>query len=450
MTRRSTSSKCLLLLPALLAAAPVSAAPREGPLDVERFHAAPSGTGLSVAGAETLPADGLRFGVLGNWSKGSLGLYDADGALVGQIVDDRLSLDVTAAWGVLERLELGLVVPVVLSQSAQLGGEGFLARPASESLAGAGLSDPALQVRFRWLRAEADGLALALSAAATAPVSGGQDFLGEPHATFVPKLGLGLPVGRDGRMGLELGFRAREDREDFYGLPVSDELLFGLGARLAVASWLGVRGEVAGATRVAAIAETNTTPLEALAAAVLSPGGGLELTLGGGAGLTAGVGAPGVRLLAGVAWTNADAGAPEAPRCAAGTEDLDGVADDDGCLDPDDDGDGLVDVADRCPETNAGGTDADRDGCPDAADPFAELRGSLGAGGDPDRDGVPDSIDLCKAEPEDPDGFQDDDGCPDTDNDVDGVPDAQDACPLSAGDNATRGCPSFLAPGGRS
>lgn len=438
-----------LALVTLLAPLAVSAAPRQGPLDVERFHASPSGTGLSVAGAETLPEGALRFGALSNWSQGSLGLYDADGVLVGQLVDDRLSLDVTAAWGVLERLELGLVLPIVLSQSAQLGGEGFLARPTAESLAGAGLSDPALQARFRLLRAEADGLDLALSAAATAPVSGGQDFLGEPHATFVPKLGLGLPVGRDGRMGLELGFRAREDREDFYGLPVSDELLFGLGARLGVASWLAVKGEVAGATRVAAIAETNTTPLEALAAAVIAPGGGVELTLGGGAGLTPGVGAPGLRVLAGIAWSNADPAAPEAPRCAAGPEDLDGVADDDGCLDPDDDGDGLVDVADRCPEAHAG-TDADRDGCPDAEDPFASFRSGLGAGGDPDRDGVPDSIDLCKAEPEDPDGFQDDDGCPDTDNDVDGVPDAQDACPLSAGDNASRGCPTFLAPGGRS
>ena len=49
--------------------------------------------------------------------------------------------------------------------------------------------------------------------------------------------------------------------------------------------------------------------------------------------------------------------------------------------------------------------------------------------GDADGDGVPDRIDICPDEPEDNDGYQDDDGCPDLDNDGDGVIDAQDACP---------------------
>src|SRR5262249_48998032 len=50
-------------------------------------------------------------------------------------------------------------------------------------------------------------------------------------------------------------------------------------------------------------------------------------------------------------------------------------------------------------------------------------------GGDRDHDGVPDSQDLCPDEPEDRDGFEDADGCPDPDNDQDGIPDAQDKCP---------------------
>jgi outer membrane protein OmpA-like peptidoglycan-associated protein len=49
--------------------------------------------------------------------------------------------------------------------------------------------------------------------------------------------------------------------------------------------------------------------------------------------------------------------------------------------------------------------------------------------GDADGDGVPDRIDICPDEPEDNDGYQDDDGCPDLDNDGDGVIDAQDTCP---------------------
>jgi len=49
--------------------------------------------------------------------------------------------------------------------------------------------------------------------------------------------------------------------------------------------------------------------------------------------------------------------------------------------------------------------------------------------GDKDGDGIPDDVDKCPAETEDKDGFEDTDGCPDTDNDKDGVADAVDKCP---------------------
>ena len=50
-------------------------------------------------------------------------------------------------------------------------------------------------------------------------------------------------------------------------------------------------------------------------------------------------------------------------------------------------------------------------------------------GRDTDDDGVPDVVDACPAEPEDKDGFHDDDGCPEPDNDGDGVLDPGDHCP---------------------
>src|SRR6201999_2736623 len=48
---------------------------------------------------------------------------------------------------------------------------------------------------------------------------------------------------------------------------------------------------------------------------------------------------------------------------------------------------------------------------------------------DRDHDGVYDLDDKCPDQPEDRDGFQDDDGCPDPDNDNDGILDAADRCP---------------------
>ncbi|HEX2685837.1 MAG TPA: OmpA family protein [Kofleriaceae bacterium] len=49
--------------------------------------------------------------------------------------------------------------------------------------------------------------------------------------------------------------------------------------------------------------------------------------------------------------------------------------------------------------------------------------------GDQDGDGIPNSVDACPDEPEDKDGFQDEDGCPELDNDGDGIPDVDDRCP---------------------
>ena len=79
------------------------------------------------------------------------------------------------------------------------------------------------------------------------------------------------------------------------------------------------------------------------------------------------------------------------------------------------DGDGIPDNLDKCPdEPEDKDGFQDEDGCPDL---------------DNDGDGIPDSRDKCPNDPEDKDGFQDEDGCPDLDNDGDGIPDALDKCP---------------------
>jgi outer membrane protein OmpA-like peptidoglycan-associated protein len=65
--------------------------------------------------------------------------------------------------------------------------------------------------------------------------------------------------------------------------------------------------------------------------------------------------------------------------------------------------------------------------------------------GDRDGDGFKDDVDKCPDEPEDFDGFQDQDGCPDPDNDNDGIPDVDDRCPNEPedrdGDQDADGCP---------
>lgn len=72
----------------------------------------------------------------------------------------------------------------------------------------------------------------------------------------------------------------------------------------------------------------------------------------------------------------------------------------------------------------------DADGSPD--DP---------SGSDRNGDGIPDALDKCPDNPEDKDGFEVADGCPDPDNDRDGVPDVQDKCPNGPGPASNGGCP---------
>ncbi len=73
--------------------------------------------------------------------------------------------------------------------------------------------------------------------------------------------------------------------------------------------------------------------------------------------------------------------------------------------------------------------------------------------GDRDGDGYKDDQDKCPDQPEDFDGFKDEDGCPDPDNDNDGILDVNDRCPNVPedfdGDHDEDGCPDISKDGDR-
>lgn len=84
------------------------------------------------------------------------------------------------------------------------------------------------------------------------------------------------------------------------------------------------------------------------------------------------------------------------------------------------DHDGILDRKDKCPDQpeDQDGFE-DEDGCPEA---------------DNDRDGILDKLDRCPSDPEDKDQFEDEDGCSDPDNDGDEILDPDDECPMDPED----------------
>jgi len=105
-------------------------------------------------------------------------------------------------------------------------------------------------------------------------------------------------------------------------------------------------------------------------------------------------------------------------------------------LDLDRDRDGVPDRDDKCPDVpeDRDGFE-DKDGCPDP---------------DNDKDGILDKNDRCPEEPEEVNGVQDDDGCPEPDRDFDGIKDVVDKCPDKPEDKNgyedSDGCPEGGAP----
>jgi len=103
-------------------------------------------------------------------------------------------------------------------------------------------------------------------------------------------------------------------------------------------------------------------------------------------------------------------------------------------LPQDSDDDGIEDKVDKCPNDpeDFDGTEDD-DGCPEL---------------DNDKDGIPDKTDKCADLAEDFDGYEDTDGCPDLDNDSDGIPDLSDKCPNEPEDfdgvQDQDGCPDVV------
>ncbi len=454
----------ILGLLAVLSAPSYAQAPSPDALSVQTWNVAVGQhVYLSQHGARV--PDHLAFGVglMVNYQRNPFTIYNVDangdrGELRTRVVEDLLTGELFGYLGLFKHVAVGLSMPLALYQT------GTTVTDTGEPASGGDLSsfawgDLALHVKGHLYTVKDQGLSFGAVLSITAPTGKYSDnYVGEINATFWPRL-VAEYNHRYLSAAVNLGGLFRIEEAEFFNGNFHQGQRFTYGVALAVRPApkvpLSVYLEYFGQTDFSARVDRN--PMEVGAGVGYKLPYGIHLLAGGGAGLLAGIGTPDFRVYLGVRWapsfqdTDQDGVIDENDRCPGKKEDHDGFQDDDGCPDPDNDGDGIPDVRDKCPnekedfddyqdDDGCPDPDNDGDGVPDKEDNCPVHKGPAKDKGcpqdmlDDDGDGIPNVKDKCKAQPEDKDGYQDEDGCPDPDNDGDGIPDEHDQCKDAAED----------------
>ncbi len=425
-----------LLLTALLAALSLSPSDAHaqgqagqlttGGMDLHLYRPAVDSKGhLSVNGTDILPHLGISFGLL---LDGGFGILPFDGfvnseetqasmanycsgrsdLLCGRLIDTSLTGTLHFNLGLANLLIVGVQVPVRITSGANITVPGVFNDVMASRTTGADsqfLGNLALHGKIRILRAERnDGFGLGAALQLEFPTGESNIFGGDPDFVLWPHvIGEWRPV-RQVRFNLDVGYR----------------VVFGQGSPFPVAArttptgtnatFVGMNNTVMGGSNFV-YDDQITFGLGASFRLGDSP---LDLVLEG----------YGNYIMSGIDGGTFGAG---------GSLNIEALL-------------GLKIFVERNSYLVFGGGGAIPTGGATAAD----IRGTVGfifepSIGDRDGDGLRDDVDQCPDEPEDFDGFADEDGCPDPDNDRDGILDVDDECPMVPedrdGDADEDGCP---------
>jgi len=370
-------------------------------------------------------------------------IFEADDGQTWRVVAHQLNVNLAASLGLLDRVVAFAGLPIVAVMEGD--SERSLRDAGLITPDGPGVGDVYLGARVRILGDVDELFMLGGQVVVTLPTGGGERFRGEDFLTFRPEMLAELHPGGGARVVGNLGALVRRNGDTTgSNLAFSDELSFGVGGAIPV--W------------------THDDPATHLDLLVQMYGASafndffaadrtvFEATIGAkvfhAQGISGGL-ALGPGLVSGFGSPDlrliatvgyAQPVALPPPPAQVGDSDGDGLFDDvDPCPHEPEDVDGHEDD-NGCPDP-----DNDLDGTPDRDDQCPVNAGPFENGGCPDTDGdgdhVVDRLDRCPEDAEDLDNFEDADGCPDPDNDGDGVVDASDRCPDEAGVVANGGCP---------
>ena len=420
--RRSRTAVTALLVLAAVAVAPTAQAkgPRTG-LTIEPLILKPgSDRVFFVEGSEVAPKWAVYGGIFLHYADDPFELARLTPGRedVTPVVEKRFIGSASLGIGLFGWMELDVSVPVAfVSQGNTL---------LSPSVEDAGIGDIVVRARATLVKRKegGKGFGLGLSLSVGIPTGDPKKYLGDGDVWVAPNLIATYGAGKVAVIMANIGLNFRADERPYFNLVLGHELTYGIGAVFNVHKQVQLGIELFGRTALKeAFKNAEDSPFDLVAGPKFRAWKDLWIDLGGGAGLVGGYGTPDWRVFAGIHWSpgakhgcdptspegdpDKDGIACEKDKCPMEPEDFDGFEDDDGCPDPDNDKDGIPDVLD-------------------------------GPKNDPKYPG----FGTCRDEPEDMDGFEDGDGCPDPDNDKDGIPDVEDGreviraqcCPPTAKD----------------
>lgn len=369
---------------------------------------------------------------------------------VSSLIEQQWTAEMAFGLGLFERFELGAALPLVFQRGRAL----VEADGSFRALPGATFAD--LRLVPKWQAVAPSGpehVGLGVAMPVSLPVGDPESYNSSGAVRLAPRvLADWRPVTQGPlagtRLAVNVGYEIRPERVALDRVS-DDAVTWAFGLRVptgledldAVANVLGETPAAIGTSPEANAADALTS-VEVVGALRAEAVDQLVLQVGGGSGLTGAVGSPEFRVLAAVEYVPASGPAPSEMAsvdsdfcrervggpCRGTDRDGDGIPDaQDECPDAPEDADGFQD-ADGCPDE-----DNDGDGVADGEDRCPNVPGIAEHGGcpmlDADGDGVLDREDGAPYEPEDFDGYRDGDGVPDPDNDGDGLADLEDECP---------------------
>ncbi|HVK84952.1 MAG TPA: transporter [Kofleriaceae bacterium] len=439
-----------------------NAPPFDPAIDVQTFeYAIGPKTFFTVSDGDIAQTKQLAVDALVTFLTRPFTVYNVDPAMPDQlgaerteVVDTLTALQITAAYGINDKLQIGANLPVIFS----LSGDGLMpntAQPDPNGLSVTGLGDLFVEAKYRLYRK--NRLRISALGGISIPTSFGSDdsqFIGDNLPTVRARMALQQDVGRFS-FGANAGAIFRKPRT-IYDSTIGQQLTWGVAGAARLTDRFSLIAEGYGRAGLPDFS-LDASPLEVEGGLRVYATPAVAVVIGGGAGLVKGIGSPESRFFLAIGYapdvrdSDGDGIQNSRDKCPMIAEDRDGQEDDDGCPDDDSDGDRRPDAEDKCPtvaedldgfEDDDGCPEIDNDGdklndlddkCPNEAEDGKQPYPNDGCPAnrrDSDGDGMYDDKDQCPLEEEDLDAFEDGDGCPEADNDADGVPDASDKCSL--------------------